>query len=73
MAETVSESLVVSNSSQSIGIQIQLLLPYIYLNLAVSSSVFRYHATHAIAWGPAVQGGFLQMGIVNWHLFLTGA
>ncbi len=71
MAETVSESLVVSNSSQSIGIQIQLLLPYI--NLPVSSSVFRHHATHAIAWGPVVQGGFLPMGIVNWHFFLTGA
>ncbi len=38
------------------------------------SSVFRHHATHAIARGPAVQGGprgtrFLQMGIENRHFF----
>ncbi len=26
-------------------------------NYSICSSVFRHHATHAITWGPAVQGG----------------
>ncbi len=43
-------------------------------NYSICSSVFRHHTTHAITWGPAVQGGpcgtrFLPMGIENRHFF----